>query len=85
MDENKTKHTCLNNAEINVLEKLARRSKMDSWFRIDEHGHINNPDEPSDSEQTDLLTFFEGLTDYDLEILEKDELITIVNLLTNII
>ena len=58
--------------EIDVLEKIAKRSKMDAWFMI------NNDNVAS---RKDVHTLFEGTTTWDLEELTPDETYVIVNLL----
>lgn len=58
--------------EIDVLEKIAKRSKMDDWFMI------NNDNVAS---RKDVHTLFEGTTTWDLEGLTPDETYIVVNLL----
>ena len=58
--------------EIDILEKIAKRSKMDAWFMI------NNNNVAS---RKDIHTLFEGATTWDLEKLTPDETYVIVNLL----
>lgn len=58
--------------EIDVLEKIAKRSKMNDWFLI------NNDNVAS---RKDVHTLFEGTTTWDLEELTPDETYVIVNLL----
>ena len=79
----KTKSTRLITLTIQeeiALEKIAERSKMDSWFRIridkEGNGYAN---------KRDIITLFEGATEYDLETLTQHEAYLITNLLLSFI
>ena len=61
--------------EIDVLEKIAKRSKMDVWFMINNDNVVS---------RKDIHTLFEGATTWDLEELSPDETYIIVNLLLKI-
>ena len=68
----KTDVTQLDIREIDVLEKIAKRSKMDAWFMINNDNVVS---------RKDVHTLFEGATTWDLEKLTPDETYVIVNLL----
>lgn len=56
----------------NVLEKIAKRSKMDSWFKVDDSLEVR---------EADVNTLMDGATPYDLETLDNNEVYFLVNLL----
>lgn len=74
----------LNASEIIILKKLARRSKMNCWLSIDEDGNIydleNNPRKMSIKKNA-IKQFIEGLTAWDIEILDSIEMIILLQLL----
>ena len=61
--------------EIDVLEKIAKRSKMDDWFLINNDNIVS---------KKDIRTLLDGATIWDLEGLSPDETYIIVNLLLKI-
>ena len=62
----------LSESQAQVLEKIAHRSKMDEWFRIDENGIVA---------ERDIITLVEGATDYDFEVLSVKEMHTLIDIL----
>ena len=73
----------LSHTEVLVLEKLARRSKMDCWFYADENGKVIDLEENSRTIGTKRAckALVEGLTEYDIACLNPEEIITLLNLL----
>ena len=65
----------LNSAETDVLEKIAKRSKM-SWFIV----KIDKDNKMSVMEK-DINDLMDGATSYDLETLTPCEVHTLVNIL----
>lgn len=65
----------LNAQQIEVLEKIARRSKMDAWFSLN-----NNI-----GKKEDIRTLFEGATAHDLETVTSEEMVTIIDLIFKIV
>jgi hypothetical protein len=82
--------------EALVLDKLARRSKMDSWFGIDENHNVYERENFGIDENYNVYdkenknrkvsarnackTLIYGLTTYDIEVLDKEETLTLINL-----
>lgn len=62
----------LSESQAQVLEKIAHRSKMDEWFRIDENGIVA---------ERDIITLVEGATDYDFEVLSPKEMCILADIL----
>ena len=75
----------LTDSEIAVLEKLARRSKMDAWFAIDDAGKVVDLEDCSTGERQAIKTFVEGFTEYDIEGLSASETLTLLTLLGKLI
>ena len=73
----------LNDSEINILDKLAKRSKMDCWFLIDDKGRVRNLENYSRimSTKKAVRQLTDGLTQYDIEGLTSNEVVTLLNLL----
>lgn len=67
--------TTLNATEAAVLEKIAKRSKMDDWFRVVENGATLC------ARELDINTMMDGCTPYDLSNLNETEVYTLVNIL----
>ncbi len=65
----------LNSAETDVLEKIAKRSKM-SWFIV----KIDKDNKMSVSEK-DINDLMDGATEYDFATLTPNEVYTLVNIL----
>ncbi len=61
----------LEDIQKQVLEKIARRSKMDAWFEIKD----------SKVKIADIHTLLYNATSYDLETITPDEMVTIINLI----
>lgn len=72
----------LSHTEVLVLDKLARRSKMDSWFGIDENHNVYDRENKNRkvSARNACKTLIDGLTTYDIEVLDKEETLTLINL-----
>lgn len=60
--------------QAEVLEKIARRSKMDAWFSL----------EGCTGDKKDIRTLFEGATAYDLDTITPNEMVTIIDLIFKI-
>ena len=65
----------LSDSQANVLEKIARRSKMDDWFQIDSNNEVD---------RDDIVTLIEGATDSDFEALSPSDMNCLANLLINL-
>jgi len=70
-----------NNKQIGVLEKIAKNSKMDSWFSIDEQGYVrdledNNKVLPTKGGIKQLL---DGLTIDDCGTLTKEDVYYLID------
>ena len=68
--------------EINLLERLAKRSKMDSWFKIDDEGRVRDRENGNKvmSTRKAIKQFIEGLTPYDVDGLGDGDVINLLNL-----
>lgn len=66
----------LHGNEIHTLEKIARKSKMDDWFSIDENNEL---------EYDDLYDLVDGATECDVEDLNHTEMLDIINLLNRLL
>lgn len=64
----------LKDNQAQVLQKIARRSKMNTWFDIKDN-KVN---------KADIKTLFEGATAYDLETVTPDEIVTIIDIMFSI-
>ena len=62
----------LTNSETDVLEKIAKRSKMDCWFKVNDDLSVR---------ERDVKTLVEGITPYDVETLSPNEVVTLTNAL----
>ena len=62
----------LTNSETDVLEKIAKRSKMDCWFKVNDDLSVR---------ERDVKTLVEGITPYDVETLSPNEIVTLTNAL----
>lgn len=60
----------LRDNQVQVLEKIARRSKMDAWFEIK-----NNT-----VKIADIRTLLHNATAYDLETITPEEMTTIIDI-----
>lgn len=71
--------------ECNVLLKLTHRAKMD-WFDIDNQNRCRDLENNSRiiSTRNAVKTIIEGLTDYDISILNSEEMLTLLNLATKL-
>ena len=58
--------------QANVLEKIAKRSKMDDWFMIGDSLEVR---------EKDINDLMDGATDYDLETLDSHDVYNLVNVL----
>lgn len=69
------KKLILSQKEIAILGKLAKRSKMDCWFSIGEDGKIRDLESKGKTISTRkaVAQLADGLTDYDMEVLENGE------------
>jgi len=72
----------LNASEIKLLERLARRSKMDCWFGVDENNNIYDRENPKRSCSASKLcrTLLDGLTPFDIENLDKYEVFILLGI-----
>lgn len=75
----------LSKQEINVLEKIARRSKMDTWFAIDDFGKAIDLENTDTKENDVIKTLIEGVTEYDIEELTPSERLILLSLLGKMI
>ena len=68
--------------EIDLLEKLARRSKMDCWFSVDDEGGVRDRENGNRIMSTNkaVRQLIEGLTPYDIEILDNCDIIFLLGL-----
>ena len=62
----------LTNSETDVLEKIARRSKMDCWFKVNDDLSVR---------ERDVKTLVEGITPYDVETLSPNEIVMLTSML----
>lgn len=62
----------LTNSETDVLEKIAKRSKMDCWFKVNDDLSVR---------ERDIKTLVEGITPYDVETLSPNEVVTLTSAL----
>lgn len=62
----------LTNSETDVLEKIAKRSKMDCWFKVNDNLSVR---------ERDIKTLVEGITPYDVETLSPNEVVTLTSAL----
>jgi len=69
----------LNTAEADVLEKIASRSKMDCWFKIN-----TDKDNKLSVHERDIKNLMDGATEYDFATLTPNEVYTLVNILIKI-
>lgn len=58
----------LNENEVQVLEKIAKRSKMDDWFKVEETNLVK---------ERDINDLIDGVTDYDVSTLDPEEVETL--------
>ena len=58
-----------------ALNKIATRSKMNDWFSIDENLIVS---------EIDIHTLIDGTTEYDMGILNIQDVYVLINLLNNI-
>ena len=65
----------LTNSETDVLEKIAKRSKMDCWFKVNDDLSVR---------ERDIKTFVEGITPYDVETLSPNEVVTLTSVLSKL-
>ena len=67
--------------ECNVLLKVTHRAKMD-WFDIDDQNRCRDLENNGRiiSTRNAVKTIIEGLTDYDISILNGNEMLTLLNL-----
>lgn len=71
-------------AQADVLEKIAERSKMDCWFSV---SYYNEPVEEEhnvyvgDVREKDINDLIDGATEYDIETLTQDDVYCLMNLL----
>jgi len=61
----------IRDSQTQVLEKIARRSKMDAWFEIKD----------SKVKIADIRTLLHNATSYDLETITPDELVILIDLI----
>ena len=71
--------------ECNVLLKVTHRAKMD-WFDIDDQNRCRDLENNNRviSTRNAVKTIIEGLTDYDISILNCEEMLTLLNLATKL-
>lgn len=62
----------LTNSETEVLEKIAKRSKMDCWFNVNDDLSVR---------ERDIKTLIEGITPYDVETLSPNEVVILTSVL----
>ena len=69
--------------ECNVLLKVTHRAKM-NWFDIDIYNRCRDLENNNRviSTRNAVKTIIEGLTNYDISILNCDEMLTFLNLTT---
>lgn len=58
-----------------ALDKIATRSKMNDWFSIDENLIVR---------EIDIHTLIDGVTQYDIGVLNMQDVYVLLNLLNNI-
>lgn len=80
--KNKTimKKVIINTVQANILEKIAKRSKMDDWFMVRE-----DQDHNLFVYLEDITTLIEGTTPYDLETLDSLDVYYILYFLRTLI
>jgi hypothetical protein len=71
--------------ESYVLLKVTHRAKMD-WFDIDDQNRCRDLENNGRiiSTRNAVKTIIEGLTDYDISILNHKEMLTLLNLTTKL-
>lgn len=69
----------LSHIQADALENIAKTSKMDNWFRI----HYDN--RYTWAAKNDIITLFEGATDFDVSFLKPMEIESLFNLLIQLI
>lgn len=71
--------------ECNVLLKVTHRAKMD-WFDIDNQNRCRDLENNNRviSTRNAVNTIIEGLTEYDISILNYKEMLTLLNLATKL-
>lgn len=72
----------LSQTQQEVLKKIARRSKMDCWFDINENGEIRDLENDGKiiSPRKACRELLEGATVFDLKDLDKYEVYSLLNL-----
>lgn len=65
--------------QADALANIAKTSKMDNWFRI----HYDN--RYTWAAKNDIITLFEGATDFDVSFLKPMEIESLFNLLIQLI
>ena len=66
----------LTTEEAFTLEEIAKRSKMDDWFKVDFDANTKS----FSVRERDFITLMEGATPYDLERLTSMDMERIINL-----
>lgn len=64
----------LDNADLNLLDKIARKSKMDCWFSTTDDGYFYDCENNRlRSPKTMTAELIDGMTDYDYSNLNEEE------------
>lgn len=76
----------LNPSEVNVIRKIARRSKMDCWLNVFDDGTISDLENGGKkmSARTAMRCMVKGMTPYDVETLTPNEIVSLAELLERI-
>lgn len=83
--KNNTKEIALTPKEEEALEKLAKVSKMDCWFSIDEFGVWDRENKKHINTSEAIIELLDGATYSDILHTGPDEAYIIINLLIKII
>jgi hypothetical protein len=73
-------------SEVNIIRKIARRSKMDCWLNVCDDGTITDLEDEGKkmSVRTAMRCMVKGMTPYDVETLTPDEIVSLAELLQRI-
>lgn len=75
----------LSKSEINVLQKIAKISHMDNWFNLDDNGVLRDREHDNKvmSVRNGCKQLMEGVTSYDLNQLNGDEMYHLLGFVGN--
>lgn len=71
----------LNDRECDLLEKIARHTKMDTWFWIDENGIVKDAERQSKSQRKLIHQLIDGINREDFDELSDDDKWTLLQIL----